>query len=154
MIGKSINLFSKEEFFEKIFRRSGSTSSLKIAKVSINWLDKFSLGSFEKDTDVIMDEIRKEMLDNPHDVSAMIYLDKFSTFLQNMDKSSSAVKGYVGFAKKYLRQCGGIRISGEDMEDYVTLPINQDDEELKPLTKKELKLLVENTPNSRRRHST
>jgi integrase len=96
-------------------------------------------------------DLRQNILDNQNDVSAMMFLDKFSAFLQKNGKSSSTVKGYVGFAKKYLRQCGWIRISSEDMQDYVILPINTGEEELEPLTKDELRLLIENTPNSRRK---
>lgn len=73
-----------------------------------------------------MQEIRQNMSNDSNDVSAMVFLDKFSSFLQNDNKSVSRVKGYVGFAKKYLRQCEGIRISGEDMQNYVTIPINSD----------------------------
>ena len=36
------------------------------------------------------------------------------------------------------------------MQDYVTIPINPDEEELEPLTHQELRLIIENTPNSRR----
>ena len=145
---KSINLFSREEFFEKVLRRSGSTQSHKVAMTSINTQDGFCLEIFEKHSDEIMQDIRQNISENPSDVSTMMFLDKFLAFLQKSGKSSSTVNGYVGFAKKYLRQCGGIRISGGDIQDYVTLPINTDEEDLEPLTKDQLRLLIENTPNS------
>ncbi len=51
-----------------------------------------------------------------------------------------------------MRQCGGIRISSDDMQDYVTIPIDQEgDEDLEPLIHDELRQILDNTPNQRRK---
>ena len=152
MNGKNINLFSREDYFDKVFRRSGSYHSLNIARSSIAGLDAFCLAQYEKKTDDVLSDIREIMMNNPNDVTCMIFLDKFSSFLQKEKKSVSTIKAYVNFAKKYLRQCGGIRISSEDMQDYVTIPVDEEgDENLEPVTPEELRLILDNIPNQRRK---
>ena len=151
MLSKNINLFSREEFFDKIYRRSGSFESRKVAVTAIRKLDTFCQETFQKNLDDIISEINQNISENPNDMSAMVFLDKFSGFLQSERRAYSTINGYVSFAKKYLRQCGGIRISSEDIQDYVTIPVNTEDEDLEPLTHDELRSLIENTPSSRRK---
>ena len=103
MNGKNLNLFSKEEFFDKVLRKSGSQGSMRVANSAIHCFEKFSLESHSTSLEELMNEIRMNIEENHNDVSAMIFLDKFSGFLQKESKSSSTINGYVGFTKKYLR---------------------------------------------------
>jgi len=112
---KIIHLFTRQDFFDKVFRKSGSYNSLNGAKSAISNLDAFCNFVYEKNTDALLTEIRETMQENPNDVTPMIFLDKFSSYLQNKKKSTSSIKGYINFSKKYMRQCGGIRISSDDM---------------------------------------
>jgi len=149
---KIIHLFTRQDFFDKVFRKSGSYNSLNGAKSAISNLDAFCNFVYEKNTDALLTEIRETMQENPNDVTPMIFLDKFSSYLQNKKKSTSSIKGYINFSKKYMRQCGGIRISSDDMQDYVTIPIDQEgDEDLEPLIHDELRQILDNTPNQRRK---
>ena len=82
----------------------------------------------------------------------MIFLDKFSSYLQKKKESTSGIKGYINFSKKYMRRCGGIRISSDDIHDNVTIPIDhEDDEDLEPLIHDELRQILDNTLNKRRK---
>ena len=149
---KNINLFSRQEYFDKVFRRSRSYNSLNGAKTAINHLDRFCIATYQKETDDMLIDIRELMQNNPNDVTPMIFLDKFSSYLQNMKKSTSLIKSAINFSKKYMRQCGGIRVSAEDMQDYVTVPVDEEgDEELEPVTHDELRQIMDNTPNQRRK---
>ncbi len=64
-------------------------------------------------------------------------------------KSHSTIKNYFGFTKSYIRQVHGIKISSEDINDFVTFP-----EELKyqreALTLKQLKAIMSNAGAQRR----
>ncbi len=152
MNGKTINLFSRQDYFDKVFRKSGSYNSLNGAKSAISNLDQFCLQTYQKETDVVLSDIRGIMAENPNDVTPMILLDKFSSYLQNKKRSVSTIKSAINFSKKYMRQCGGIRVSSEDMQDYVTIPVDEeDDEDLEPLAHDELRQILDNTPNQRRK---
>ena len=152
MSAKSINLFSRQDFFDKVFRKSGSYNSLNGARSAISNLDTFCAEVYQKDTDDVLSEIRKMVEQNANDVTPMIFLDKFSSYLQDKKKSTSSIKGYINFSKKYLRQCGGIRISSDDMQYYVTIPVDEEgDEDLEPLIHDELRQILDNTPNQRRK---
>jgi len=129
MNAKTPNLFSRQDFFDKVFRKSGFYNSLNGARSVISNLDTFCGAVYQKNTDDLLTEIRETIQENPNDVTPMIFLDKFSSYLQDKKKSTSSIKGYINFSKKYLRQCGGIRISGEDMQDYVTISIDQEGDE-------------------------
>ncbi|MDH3779779.1 MAG: site-specific integrase [Nitrosopumilus sp.] len=149
---KNINLFSREDYFDKVFPKSGSYHSLNSSKNAIRCLDRFCTEQYSKDTNDVLSEIREAMMGNPNNVIPMIFLEKFSSFLQNEEKSTSCIKGYVNFAKKYLRQCGGIRISVEDMQDYIAIPVDEEgDEDLEQLTHDELRAILDNIPNQRRK---
>jgi len=115
---KNINLFSKKESFDKILRKNDSQGSMMIAFSAIHCFEKFSLESNSKSLEKSMNEIQMNIEENHNDVSTMIFLDKFSSFLQKKSKSSSTINIHVSFSKKYLRQCGRIRISSDDMQDH------------------------------------
>ena len=82
----------------------------------------------------------------------MIFLDKFSSYLQKKKKSNNSIKGYINFSKKYTGQYGGIRISSDDMQNYDAILIDQEgDGDLEPLIHNELRQILDNTPNHRRK---
>ena len=110
-----VNLFSREEFFDKIFRKSGSFGSLKVADAAIKLLDKYCEETYGKDTQVVLAEIRELLENNANDTTPMIFLDKYATFAEKVGKRPSSIQSYTNQCKKYLRQCGGIRISSENI---------------------------------------
>ena len=61
MSAKFINLFSRQDFFDKVFRKSGSYNSLNGAKSAISNLDIFCDVFYHKKTDDLLTEFR--MLD-------------------------------------------------------------------------------------------
>lgn len=56
-----------------------------------------------------------------------------------MKKDLDTVKGYVVQMRLYLRKVGGVRITAEDMADFVTYPAPTDKEEKVPMLNNELR---------------
>ncbi len=100
MSAKIINLFSRQDFFDKVFRKSGSYNSLNGAKSAISNLDAFCVTVYHKKTNDLLTEIRETMQENPNDVTPMIFLAKFSSYLQDKKRSTSSIKSYINFSKK------------------------------------------------------
>jgi len=68
------------------------------------------------------------------------------------EKSTNSIKGYINFSKKYTGQYGGIRISSDDMQNYGAILIDQEgDGDLESLIHNELRQILDNTPNHRRK---
>jgi hypothetical protein len=80
-------IFSLDKtFFDKVFRKSGSYNSLNGARGVISNLDTFCGTVYQKNTDDLLTEIRETIQENPNDVTPMIFLDKFSSYLQDKKK--------------------------------------------------------------------
>jgi integrase len=75
-----------------------------------------------------------------------IQLSENATFKK---KSSKTTELYFGFVKTYLRQVHDVRVSTEDVGDYVTLP-RKPKEPRKPVSLKQLKAIL-NTASPKRR---
>ena len=147
-----VNLFSREEYFDKIFRKSGSFGSLKVADAAIKLLDRYCQEIYGKHTDVVLAEIRELLKNNPNDATPMLLLDKYANYAQKIGKRPSSIQSYTNQCKKYFRQCGGIRISSDDMKDYVTMPVSQEEEEdAEPLTHDEIRQILENCKTQSRK---
>lgn len=65
----------------------------------------------------------------------------------------STVKAYISKVKKYMRLVHSIRLTKEDIADYVTMPVDvEPDEEKEPLTKQDIIRIV-NCSNGQRRNA-
>lgn len=158
MKGKKRTTFSREEFFDKELRRSGAFGSWAVATSAVKALDEYAV-SIDHDEnekpyqniDDYFKEIKEELIEEPESDIALMVLDDFSAHLTKIGKMPATVKSYISKAKKYMRLVHGIRISKEDMQDYVTTPIDvEPDEEKEPLTKDDITLIV-NCSNGQRR---
>ena len=155
--------FSKKDWLDKMFRKSESYRTEKTARVSLRMFDRFCKN--EGLTESQMIELYQTYVKN-HDIrSICLSLDKFIQFLgQDRDeitlnpelipmpfkkKSPKTIKTYFAFVKSYLRICHGVRISNEDVKDYVTLPKLRK-EPRKAIPIKTLKLIFNNASPRRR----
>jgi len=140
MKNKSLSLqeqeFSKNDWLNKMFRKSESYRTEKTARVSLRMFDRFCVS--EGLTEPQMIEMYQTYAKNNDIRSICLSLDKFIQFLgQDRDeitlnpelipmpfkkKSPKTIKTYFAFVKSYLRICHGVRVSTEDIKDYVTLP--------------------------------
>ncbi len=128
--------FSKNDWFDKMFRKSESYRTEKTARVSLRMFERFC--KYEGLTEPQMIEIYQAYVKNNDVRSICLSLDKFIQFLGqdhneitlNPDliplpykkKSPKTIKTYFSFVKSYLRICHAVRVSTEDIKDYVTLP--------------------------------
>lgn len=132
-----VETFSKYDWLEQVFRKSESERSANVARASLNMFDLFCQN--EGLTELQMIE-RYQALAKEGDIrSICLSLDKFVQFLnQDHDeielksigkskrkckkKSFKTIENYFGFIKAYLRKCHGVKLSSEDIKDYVTFP--------------------------------
>jgi len=124
-------LLTKEAYLKKLSRRSSNTA--RGHKTSINTFE-----NWHKTTDFI---IANEPLK---------ILGSFVDFLESQGKSARTINTYLNQLKKYFRLCYGIKLDAEDFKDFVGLPQILD-EELEPLEKHELRLILESTVKPRRK---
>ncbi|WP_420545347.1 tyrosine-type recombinase/integrase [Nitrosopumilus sp.] len=145
--------FSDEEWLDRLYRKSESENTRMLAGVSLTAFERFC-----KDQGTTKEELInrfQEWMNQPKpDVrSVCMVLDKFINFLTKdhpeikiketgfyKAKSPSTIKNYFIFMKSYLRICHGIRITTDDIHDYIQFPKARK-EPRKPLTLKTLKLL-------------
>ena len=145
----NINLFSRDDFYRKALIKSGSYNSEKNAICAVKKLDAFCADCFGEDADIILKGIKQTTREDPDTTAPMVFLDKFSSYLQQT-LMPQTIKGYALQIKKYMRLVHGIRISSEDMDDYVTLPMIEE-EEKEPLTHEEIRKILDFTRIPRRK---
>ena len=137
-----IQTFSKYDWLEQVRRSAGSLRSVNVAKASLRMFELFCKNQGLTESQMI--ESYQEMLKiddkkrEPDIRSVCLSLDKFIQFLdQDHDeiilrqdlmpmkfkkKSPKTIKTYFGFIKSYLRKCHAVKLSTEDIKDYMIFP--------------------------------
>ena len=157
-------LLTREEFFNKAFQKGKSKAYERLTRTAINNLDFFCQDKYGMRTEKIMKDLREEIKETQDVTKALKLLQDFVDWLavdhpdlRNNNrqpiksKVPQAIRNYVSRARKYMKLCCGIKIDVEGFADYVVVPADENDEEPEPLLKEELKLILENIPNPRRR---
>lgn len=157
-------LLTREEFFDKAYQKGKSRAYENITKVAINNFDSFCLDKYGLPTNQIMEDMREEISKTQDFSKVLKLLQDFVDWLgvdhpelktkNNQpikSKVPQAIRNYVSRARKYMKLYEGIKVDAEDFVDYVVIPADENDEEPEPLLKEELKLIVENITNPRRR---
>lgn len=163
----SLNLeaFSDQNWLDRMYRKSNSNRTKRVAITSLRVFDLFC--EHQNLTKNQMIEKYQELFnqDKPDIRSICLSLDKFVQFLdQNHEeipiklshtttsfkrKSPKTIKLYFGFIKSYLRICHGIKITTEDIADYVNFPKNRK-EPRRPISIDTLKIIFNNANPERR----
>ena len=132
----SLQTFTKEDWLDRIFRKSDSRRTETVAKTSLHMFERFcqNEGIHEEEMITTYQTLAKE-----GDIrNICLSLDRFVQFL-NQDhpeieykktlmptsfkkKSPKTIKVYFSFIKSYLRICHAIKISSDDIKDYVQFP--------------------------------
>lgn len=158
--------FSDEEWFDRLYEKSNSIRTKNVAKVSINTFDQFCQNQtgLNGESKKVMIEKYKTWgnQDKPDIRSICLSLDKFVRFMAKdhddvyvtsyttfKAKTSKTIKLYFGFIKSYLRVCHGIRITTEDIHDFVQFPKDRK-EARRPISLSTLKLLFGKCDPTRR----
>ena len=151
MLGKKRSTFSREDFIEKELRRSGAFGSWAVAYSTVKALDEFATHHEYPNIDDYLTDVKAELKEEPESDIPMRVLDDFASHLTNIGKMPATVKSYVSKTKKYMRLVHSIRLTKEDVQDYVTMPVDvESDEEKEPLTKEDITNIV-NCSNGQRR---
>lgn len=162
-------LLTKDEFLRKVYEKSQSHDSVLAAKSALSNLNYYSKDRYDKQTDEILKDLKAEIGKTQNPVKALRYLNDFALWLSEdhpnilwkthpnhkgtplKKKSKSSITSYLSFARRWMKLGGGIKFDDDDFRDYVTIPGVEYDEEAEPLTQKELRIIVDNTPNPTRK---
>ena len=126
----------KTQWLSKVFRKSESTNSQSVAKVSLNMFKLFCENENKTESEMIK-EYQTYAKENDFR-SVCLSLDNFIQFLNEdhseimlkknqfetgfKKKSGKTIKTYFSFVKAYLRICHDVRITIDDVKDYITFP--------------------------------
>ena len=155
-------LESKEQFLDRVYRKGKSYEAKEQARSAINNLNYFCKAEYGKSEEEILKELSRQP--NPGKIIQIlkgfvfwcgqphpeVQLDR----KRHMKKKSPAtIRPYLTQIRKYMKFCFGIRINDDDYRDYVLdiIEPNDNDEEPEPLTKEELRAIIDNAPHPRRK---
>ena len=162
--GMTDGRYSDNDWLDKVSRRSPRTRVG--AKTALKTFDFFC-----EDQDCTRDDLIKQYqiwynpkpkpdeLVRPNIQNICLSLDKYVDFLGKehefsdgricRKKSDKTVKIYFLFVKSYLKICHKIRLSNEDIKDYVTFPKQRKEPRI-PLSLKQLKQIMNNASPKRK----
>jgi len=166
------NRITREEFFEKIFAKSGSDNTVETSKAHLKNLDLFCQDKYNRDTSVVLDDLREDMEKSHSPTKVLRFLDEFvkwmlldhpnitmkrgcnnSVKFSLKRKNKNSVSVYFATIRKYLSQVGGIRLHDDDIKMDVTKPKttsgDYEDEEAEPLTAEQARQVIEITKSQR-----
>jgi len=166
--------YTQEDWLRDIYSSSESTRSVSIANCSLKIFDRFC--EYQKETrEELVTRYQKWLRpdkvdgDRPEsDIrSICLSLGKFVQFMNEdhpeiiipnpkipngtpmKKKAPKTIKLYFGFIKAYLRKCHNIKLSTEDIKDFVVFPKQRKDVR-QPVTLEQLKLIMDNASPKRR----
>ena len=130
---------SDQYWLNKMYRKSESEGTQLVAKTSLSTFEHFcqkETGLNGKSMPEIIEKYRSWFDQNKPDIQSIcMSLDKFVEFMGkdhdeiqvNVNRTFKAkhpktLKVYFGFIKSYLRICHGVKLTTEDVRDYVTFP--------------------------------
>lgn len=153
-------LETKEEFLQRIYKKGKSYEAKEQARSAINNLNYYCIEKFQKTEEQILKDLNRQ------DVEKVVYilkgfvlwcgeahpdikLDRKRTMKK---KRASSIRPYLTQIRKYMKFCFGIRINDDDFRDYVLdlIEPDDDDEEAEPITREELRTIIDNAKNPRR----
>jgi integrase len=166
------NRITREEFFEKVFAKSGSDSTVETTKAHLRNLDLFCQDKYSRDTSVVLDDLREDMEKNHSPTKVLRFLDEFVKWMLldhpniSMErgrnnsvkftlkrKNKNSISVYFATIRKYLSQVGGIRLHNDDIKMDVTKPKttsgDYENEDAEPLTAEQARQVIEITKSQR-----
>ncbi len=163
-------LLTREEFFEKSYKKGKSKGYEKLTRSVLANLDRFCADKYKKITDDIIQDIKKEVEQTNDSTIALKYLQDFIDWLEVdhpdilyktnpfqkegrpiQAKTTQAIRNYTSRVRKYMKMCGGVKIDDEDYSDYLVFPADENDEEAEPLEKQEFKMILDYVKTPRRK---
>ena len=171
----SVNYISRQltddEFFKQVYEKGKSLSTEKKTRSALNNLEYFTQDRYKKSRFEVLKDL-KEDLDKTHDIDLVLrffqhFIDwlgedhfeiKFFTHKNDkkgrpiVKKNPEVTRSYAGIIKRYVKLCHGIKIDNDDFQEWLTVPVDDsEDEEPEPFLKEELKLILDNIQDPRRK---
>jgi len=159
----SLQVISDYDWLERQFRKSESSRTRQVAKASLNMFGLFCKNQGTT-TQQMIEEYQK-LFEKSDIRNICLSLDNFVDFLnQDHDdivvgsgkhlnhfkrKNPKTITTYFGFVKSYLRICHGVKISTDDIKDYVIFP-KQRKEPRKAIPIETIKLIFNHASAERR----
>jgi len=173
---ESLQIFTKEDWLEKLYRKSKSEGSRAQGNSALNCFADFCEHNKKTEEEIINKYKILSKSDSPRNLG--LALDRFVQFMtedhddiEHLDplqevkrrkdpklpekwlkfkkKNPKTNKNIFGFVKSYLRQCHDIRISNEDVNDFITFPKGIKISK-QPVTIEVLKIILNNSSPLRR----
>jgi integrase len=156
--------YSEEDWLERMFRKSESTRTKRIALTSLHAFELFCEYQNQTKEQMISKYQSWYNQAKPDIRSICLSLDKFVKFLDADNdkvkplsitglkfkrKNPRSIRTYFSFIKSYLRLCHDVKISSEDIADYVQFPKTRK-EPRKPVSIEQLKAIMNNASPKRR----
>lgn len=157
--------FTEEDWLDRLYRKSESQSTRNSGQTTLNMFELFCNYNNTSKTQMIKKYQELFNQTKPDIRSICLSIDKFINFLDKdhddiilnseyaptpfKRKSPGTIKVYFVFLKSYLRICHGVRITSDDVKDYVTFPKKRK-EQRKPISIETLKIIFNNASPERR----
>jgi len=132
-----------QDWFSRVYQKSRSESSVKVAKAAINAFEAFCIHEYNKKPETIIDDLKKNQDDR-----LCILLNNWVSFLTEdhpeykiKRRDPSTIRAYFSFLKSYLRS-QGIRINADDVKDFIQFPTKMN-EPRKAIDGDTIKLILE-----------
>ncbi|MDH3657610.1 MAG: hypothetical protein OEM77_05685 [Nitrosopumilus sp.] len=155
---------TKENFFDKIYRKSRSESARHNAETALRNLEIFCQHIYQKEMDQVIDDL----ISVNNSRKTFVFFQKFVNFLQEDHleilynpsqkgakrkpfeaKMPSSIKGYISKARKYAKM-RGLPIDIEDFNDNVSLPTIEEEIDPESFTHEEIRWVCNRASESRR----
>jgi len=139
-----------QDWFSRVYQKSRSESSVKVAKAAINAFEAFCIHEYNKKPDTIINELRKSNDNRKYILlnNWISYLDESHPQHKQRKRDPSTIRAYFSFLKSYFRS-QGIKLNSDDVKDFVQFP-TKIKQLRKPLERETIKLILENSTVKRR----
>ena len=158
--------YSDEEWVERMFDKSNSYTTKANAETSLRVFDHFAkqqIGLNGESKDTLISQYQEMFAEEKPNIQGIcISLDKFVRFMSKSHddiavgngstfkaKAPKTMRNYFGFIKNYLRICHGIRLTNEDVQDFVQFP-TQRKQLREPVSLENLKMICNRASPTRR----
>jgi len=123
----TLQVYEEADWLEDVKDKSDSERSLIVAETTLKMFNLFCEHTNCKKEDKIKEY---QILVKEDDIQSVCQdLSRFVKFLntdhsehKSKKKSPKTIKIYFGFLKSYLRKCHRVKLTSEDIKDYVTFP--------------------------------
>ena len=160
-----------EDFFKLVYEKGKSKSTEHKTRSAINNLEYFTQDKYHKTKNEVLKDL-KEDFDKKQDTD--LILSFFQEFINWMGedhpeirfythpndkkgrpivkKNPEVTRAYAGIVKRFIKLCHGIKIDNDDFQEWLTIPVDDsEDEEPEPFLKEELKLILDDIHDPRRK---